>query len=63
MLDLINRGRFLEAGVLEQKPVHEPAVDIDVDIFVDRGRNEETRMLPIVGGQVRPAAAERNAQG
>src|SRR6476646_6561110 len=45
MFDVIDRGRFLQAGILEKESVAESTVDIYIDIFVDRGRDEKSRVL------------------
>src|SRR3954470_3521835 len=39
MLDFTDRGRLFQLGIFEEETFSKPAVDIDVDIFVDRGRN------------------------
>ena len=62
MLDFIDRSCFFQAGVFEQKALHESAVQSDVNVFIDRRRNQETAMLTIIRGQVCPSATERNAQ-
>ena len=52
MLDFINRGCFLELRILEEESLHEAAMDVDVDILVDRRRDEEATMLAIVGRKI-----------
>jgi hypothetical protein len=60
MLDLINGARFFKTRILQEKAFHEAAVDIDVDVFVDRGRDEKSRVLPVIGWQVGASASQGN---
>ena len=48
--------------VLQDDLLRERLVQRDVDVLVDGGRDHESRVLAVVGGQVRAAAAERDAQ-
>src|SRR5436853_7685094 len=57
MLDFINRGRLLEMGILQKEPIHETAMNINVDMLVDRRRNQEPTMIAIVGRKVGATAA------
>jgi hypothetical protein len=50
-------------GILQEKTVHEAAMNIDVNILVDGGRDEKPAMFPIVGREISPAAAEGDSQG
>ena len=58
MLDFVDRGGFLEMGILQEKTIHEAAMNIDVNILVDRGGDEKPPVLAIIGRQISPAAAE-----
>ncbi len=62
VLYLINRLRFLQLRILEQETIHKTTMNSDVDVFVDRCRNEESAVLAIIGRQISPAAAQRNSQ-
>jgi hypothetical protein len=33
-------------------------MDIDVNILIDRGRNQKSLVFPVIGGQVRAAPAQ-----
>src|SRR5205814_9948075 len=62
MLDLLDRSRFLERRVFQQEAVNESAMNIDVNILVDRRGDEKPRMLAVIGGQICAAAAQRNSK-
>jgi len=62
MLDFVNRRCLLELGVLEEKTIAETAVDIDVNILVNGGRDEEPAVSRILGRKVGASAAQRDPQ-
>jgi hypothetical protein len=49
---------FLKKGIFEEKLLHEALVNYDIDIFVDRGRDEKSAIFPIIGRQVSAATAQ-----
>ncbi len=57
MLDLIDRRCFLELRILEEKTIDEAAMNVDVNILVDRRRDEKTAMARRVGRKISAAAA------
>ena len=62
MPDLRRLVDLLELGVLHPVAPLEDRVGEHVDVLVDRPAHEEAAVLPVVGREVRPAAAERDAQ-
>ena len=48
----------LERGVLEEVVVRERPVDRDIDVPVDRGRDDEAAVPRVVRGEVGAAAAD-----
>ena len=62
VLDLLDRGRFLQLGVLQKKPIHETSMNVDIDMLVDRRGDEKSAVLAIIRRQIGAAAAERNSQ-
>ena len=62
MLDIVDGCRFFEAGILKQESFYKPPMNINVDILVDRCRNQEPGMLAVVGWQVGAAAAQRDSK-
>jgi hypothetical protein len=52
MLDFVDRGYFLEMGILQKKTIHKPAMNSDIDVFVDRGGNEEAAVLAVIRRQI-----------
>ena len=46
-----------------QEVVGSRTIHVDVDVLVDRGRDEEAGVLGVIARQVGPAAAERRARG
>jgi hypothetical protein len=54
---------LFELRVLQIDAGHERACDGDVDILVNRRRDDEAAVLTIVGREVGAASAERDAQG
>jgi hypothetical protein len=61
MPDVSDACDFLKKGIFEEKLLHEALVDDDIDIFVDRGRDEKSTIFPVIGRQVSAAAAEGDA--
>ena len=55
-------GYFLEMGILQQKTIHKPAMNSDVNVLVDCRGDEESAVLAIIRRQISPAAAERDSQ-
>ncbi len=41
VLDFVDRGYFLQMGILQEKTIHKPAMNCDIDVFVDRGGDKE----------------------
>jgi hypothetical protein len=62
MLDVVDGSSFLHVGILEQKTIDEPRVDINIDILIDGPGNQEASVLAGIGGQVRPSSAQGNPQ-
>ena len=62
MLDLVERIHFFELGVFEQIAVDEAAMDGDVDVLVDRRRDDEPAVLAVVRRQVGAAPSQGNPQ-
>ena len=62
VLDLVHGSHALELRVLDDQLVDERAMERDVDVLVDRGRDDEAAVLAVVRRQVGAAAAEGNAQ-
>ena len=62
MLDFVDRGYFLEMGILQKKTIHKPAMNSDIDVFVDRGGNEEAAVLAVIRRRISSAAAKRDSQ-
>ena len=60
--DLARVVDLLELRVLEPVAALEDRVREHVDVLVDRPADQEAAVLAVVGGQVGPAAAERDAQ-
>ena len=61
VLDLVWRRHLLGARVFQADVfIGRGAIDVDIDVLVDRGAQDEPAMLRIVRRQVGPAAAERN---
>src|SRR5262249_30130181 len=63
VLDLIYRLYPLQLRILDDDLRYENLMQRDVDILVDRRGDEEAAVLTIVGREIRPSAAERDAQG
>ncbi len=63
MLDGIDGRDALQLGILDDQVRHERLVERDVDVLVDGGGDEKTRVFAVIAGQVGAAAAEGNAQG
>ena len=62
MLDLVDRLHALELGIFDDQVVDEGLVQRDVDVLVDRRRDQEAAVLAVIGRQVGAAAAQRDAQ-
>ena len=62
MLELVDRADALELGIFHDQIVDEGLMHRDVDVLVDRRRDQEAALLAIVGRQVGAAAAERDAK-
>ena len=62
LLDFVHGGDALELGILDDNLGLKGPVLRDVDIFVDRRRDEEAAVLAVIRGQVGPAAAEGDAK-
>ena len=60
--DLVDRFDVLELRILQVDARRERPHDRDVDVLVDRRRDEEAAVLAVVRRQVGAAAAERDAQ-
>src|SRR5213080_3937254 len=58
MSDVFNVRDALQLRVLEEVVVGERAIDADVDVLRDRGRDHHPAEPPVVGGQVGPTASE-----
>ena len=63
MLDLVDRVDVFELRVLEKDARRERPHRRDVDVLVDRRRDQKAAVLPVIRGKVRAAAAERDTQG
>src|SRR6476660_6506411 len=61
MFDLSYCRRFLEMRILQEKTLHETAMNIDINVLVNRGGNDETPVLPVVFMLISAATTERNA--
>jgi hypothetical protein len=53
--------RFFKVRILEDEALFETAVDIDVNVPVDGGGDEESAMLFVIRREVGASTAERNA--
>src|SRR6185503_7223345 len=49
-------------GVLQQKTIYKPAMNSDVNVFIDGRGYQKSAMVMIVRRQISPAAAERDSQ-
>ena len=63
MLQVIDRADALQLGIFHDQIIDEGLMHRDVDVFVDRRRDQKAALLAIVGGQVGAAAAERDPKG
>ncbi len=63
MLDLIGGVDVLDLGIFQVDAGLERLDDADIDIFVDRGRDQKAFMVAVVGGEIGAAAAKANPQG
>src|SRR6266446_576361 len=62
MLDLSDRGCFLEMRILQKKTIYETAMNVYINVLVDGRRDDKSAVLTIIGRQVSTAAAERDSQ-
>ena len=62
VLDVLDPLDLLHLRILEEDPRHEPVMQQDVDVLVDRRGDEEAAVLLVVRRQVGPAAAEGDAE-
>ena len=62
MIDLVDLLHALEGGVLEEVVVRERPVHGDIDVPVDRGRDDEAAVPRVVRGEVGSAAADRDPE-
>src|SRR3989442_1064970 len=62
MVDFFHAVHVFQLRILEEDALDERPHDRDVDVIVDRGGNQEAAVMPVVRGQVGPAAAERDPQ-
>src|SRR5436190_13114310 len=58
VLDILDRRGLFQAGILEQKAVYEPPMDIYIDILVDCRCDKKPAMLAVIRRQVGAAAAQ-----
>jgi hypothetical protein len=61
VLDFLDGGCFLQLGILQEKTIHEAAMNIDINVLVDSGGNEKAAVLPIIGWEISAAPAERDS--
>ena len=62
VLDFVERIDVLDLGIFQIDARLERLDDADIDIFVDRRRDQESLMFTIIGGEIGAAAAEADAQ-
>ena len=63
MLEVLDARDDLLLGVVDVDIVVEALLHDDVDVLVDRAVEHPAAMLPVVAGQVGPAAEQADAQG
>src|SRR6185437_7307505 len=63
VLDLVDRIDVLDRRIFQIDARLERLYHTDIDVFVDRGRDQKSLMLTIIGGEVGAAAAEADTQG
>jgi hypothetical protein len=63
VLDLVDGLDALEAGILEDKQALKGAMQGNVNVLIDRGRDQKPGMLGIIRRQVGSAPAQGNPKG
>ena len=63
VLDLVDRIDVLDLGIFQIDAGLERLDHADIDVFVDRRRDQKSLMLAVIGGEIGAAAAEADAQG
>src|SRR3954468_18128027 len=58
VLDILDPRGLFQAGILKQKAVYEPPMDIYIDILVDCRGDKEPAMFAVIRWQVGAAAAQ-----
>jgi hypothetical protein len=61
--DLIDGIDMLDLGIFQVDARLERPDQADIDVFVDRGRDQEALMVAVIGGEVGAAAAQADTQG
>src|SRR5690349_7663366 len=62
MLDTINVLCFLQMRIFQKNALDERSCHCDIYIFIDRGSNEESCMLPVIGGEVCSASSKGDSK-